>query len=257
MKLVDSHAHLDLLDEPLEALKRAADAEVAFIICIGTDLKSTLAAADYSRRFPNVFPTVGLHPHEASQISNELFNEYKRLALTTPAVAVGECGLDFYRNKSPRYLQEEAFQRQVEMALDLGLPLVIHQREAHDPVMAILRDQGAERVGGVVHCFSGNTKQAKEVLDLGFCLGIPGTVTFKNNQQLRDVVKATPLKRMLLETDCPYLAPVPYRGKPNEPSYIVHTLNMVAEVLGLPPEEVAAQTSDNARRLYGLPLMEK
>ena len=256
MKLVDTHAHLDMLDDPEAALERAAAAGVAYIVSIGIDLKSSLAAADFSRRYTNVFPTVGLHPHEATHASQELFNEYKRLALTTPAVAVGECGLDFYKDRSPRWDQQEAFSRQVEMALDLGLPLVIHQRDAHDPVMAILREQGAERIGGVVHCFSGNVAQAKEVLDLGFSLGIPGTVTFKNNNQLREVVKMAPLNRLLLETDCPFLAPVPLRGKPNEPSYLVHTLNTVAQELGMKPEEVAAQTSDNARRLYSLPIMD-
>ncbi len=253
MKIVDTHAHLDMLKDPAECVKRAQAAGVAQIITIGIDLDSSLKAAQLSRELPGVFCTVGLHPHNASASSKLLWSELKRLALTTPAVAVGECGLDYYRNLAPKPLQREAFVRQVELARELGIPLIIHDRDAHDEVLAILREMQAERVGGVIHCFSGDVEVAKKVLDLDFHIGITGVVTFSNASTLREVVKTVPLRRLLLETDAPYLAPEPHRGKTNEPALLVHTLKAVAEILGIDEEEVAYTTSDNARRLFGLP----
>lgn len=257
MKLVDSHAHLDMLKDPAAALRRAMENQVAQVVAIGIDLDSSLRAAELTREHIGVFCTVGLHPHDAGKASVGLWSELKRLALTAPAVAVGECGLDYYRDRSPRTTQREVFKRQIELALDLGLPLVVHDREAHADVLGILRESGAERVGGVVHCFSGDRRFAKRVLDLGFMIGVPGTITYKNNDELREVVKSVPLNKLLIETDCPFLSPEPYRGKPNEPAYLLHTLTALAEVLGQEPETVAATTADNARRLFGLPLMEQ
>lgn len=257
MKLVDSHAHLDMLKDPGEVLARARENNVAQVVAIGIDLDSSLRAAELTREFVGVFCTVGLHPHDAAQASASLWSELKRLALTAPAVAVGECGLDYFRDHSPRSVQRDVFARQVELALDIGLPLVVHDRDAHQDVLSILKQSGAERVGGVVHCFSGNVSFAEKVLELGFLIGVPGTITYKNSRTLREVVKAVPLKKLLIETDCPFLAPEPNRGKPNEPAYLMHTLEVLAKTLGKSPEEVAAATSDNARRLYGLPLMEQ
>ena len=256
MKLVDTHAHLDLLKDANGAFLRAQEAGVGQIVTIGIDLDSSRLAAQYSRDMRGVFCTVGLHPHDASKSRPELWAEMKLLALTTPAVAIGECGLDFYRDHSPRHQQRDAFVQQVELALDLGLPLVIHDRDAHEEVLRILQDNGAERVGGVMHCFSGNLDLAQELVEMGFFLGITGVITYKQAKELRQIVKQISLNKLLIETDCPYLSPVPFRGKPNEPAYVVHTNQALAKALGLPPEEVAAATTDNARRLFGLPYID-
>ncbi|MEW5913893.1 MAG: TatD family hydrolase [Thermodesulfobacteriota bacterium] len=256
MKLIDSHAHLDLLKDAPGALLRAGQAGVAHMVTIGVDLASSRQAAQLSRDLPQVSCSVGLHPHEAAAAGPELWAELKRLALTAPAVAIGECGLDFYRDLSPRDKQRDAFQRQVDLALELGLPLVIHDRQAHEEVLAVLQKQGAARVGGVLHCFSGGPDLAQEVLALGFRLGVTGVVTYKKSAVLRQVVQQTPLERLLIETDCPYLTPEPLRGRPNEPAYLVHTLQGLAEALGRPAAEVAAATTANARRLFSLPPLE-
>jgi TatD DNase family protein len=256
MKLVDTHAHLDLLDDPAAAFERAKQAGVGQIITVGIDLESSRRAADFSRDLYGVFCTVGLHPHEVSKVGPDLWGELKLLALTVSAVAVGECGLDYYRDLSPRHLQRDAFAAQIELALDLGLPLVVHDREAHGDVLSMLAKGGAERVGGVVHCFSGDAALAQELVSLGFSLGITGVITYKKSDELRALVKKVPLTKLLIETDCPYLAPMPHRGKPNEPAYVTHTHLALAKALGASPEEVAEVTTDNARRLFSLPYME-
>ena len=256
MKLIDTHAHLDLLKDPLAAFGRAKEAGVGQIITVGIDLESSRRAADFSRDLLGVFCTVGLHPHEAAKASPDLWAELKLLALTVSAVAVGECGLDFYRDLSPRHLQRDVFAAQIELAKDLGLPLVVHDRDAHSEVLNTLAKSGAERVGGVVHCFSGDATLAEELVSLGFRLGITGVITYKKSDELRALVKKVPLTKLLIETDCPYLSPEPYRGKPNEPSYITHTHQALAKALGITPEEVASVTTDNARRLFSLPYME-
>lgn len=256
MKLVDSHLHLDLIKDAEGAFARAGRAGVGQMVTIGVDLESSRRAAQYSRDLRGVFCTVGLHPHEASSASPEIWAEMKLLALTAPAVAIGECGLDFYRDLAPRHQQKEAFIQQVELALELGLPLVVHDREAHEEVLAILQKRGAERVGGVLHCFSGGPELAQEVLALGFSLGVTGVITFKQADGLRELVKRAPLNKLLIETDSPYLTPEPLRGRPNQPAYLKHILQALALALGLPSEEVAAATTDNARRLFGLSYQE-
>ncbi|MCB2226327.1 MAG: TatD family hydrolase [Desulfarculaceae bacterium] len=256
MKLIDTHAHLDLLKDPAAAFARAREAGVGQIITIGIDLPSSRKAADLTRQMRGVFCTVGLHPHEADKVKPDTWAEMKLMALTASAVAIGECGLDFYRNLSPRHLQRDAFQAQIEMALDLGLPLVVHDRDAHSEVMSMLDKLGAERVGGVVHCFSGDAAMAKDLVSMGFCIGVTGVISYKNAKELRALVKDVPLTKILIETDCPYLAPTPHRGKDNEPAYVSLVCDALAKALGLPSEEVAQTTADNARRLFGLPYLE-
>ncbi len=253
MQLLDSHAHLDMLEDAPAALERARRAGVVQVITIGIDRDSTARAADLAREHAQVFFTVGLHPHDAQQAEAPLWDFFRQLARKRGAVAVGECGLDFYRDRSPRPLQREAFSRQVELALELGLPLVIHDREAHAEVLGILREQDAGRVGGVVHCFSGDQVFARRVLDLGFHLGITGTITYPKNHVLRRVAALAPRERLLIETDCPFLSPQPKRGRPNQPAYLEYTVAGLARALELPVEVVARATTANARRLFGLP----
>jgi TatD DNase family protein len=253
MNLIDSHAHLDMLEDLDGALERAALAGVVQIVTIGVDLPSSRAAAGLAARLNGVYATVGLHPHDATQADEDYLAQMKALAQAGKAVAIGECGLDFYRDLSPRAAQRRVFAAQIEMALELNLPLVIHDREAHQETADTLREQGAGRVGGVLHCFSGDLHMARQVLDLGFHLGITGTVTYKNAGALRDLARLVPAERLLLETDCPYLSPLPYRGKPNQPAYLGHTNAGLAQALGLEPRQCAALTTANTRRLFGLP----
>lgn len=253
MELIDSHAHLDMLKDPDDALSRAREVGVTQVVTIGVDRDSSHRAAELARRHENVFFTVGLHPHDAKQASESLWRELKALAQKDGAVAWGECGLDYYRNLSPRRDQRRAFARQIELALELSLPLVIHDRQAHQEVLDMLAEQDAGRVGGVVHCFSGDPALAHQVLDLGFHLGIDGPVTYPKNHLLREVVRSVPLERILLETDCPFLTPQPRRGRPNQPAYLAYVCQGVAEAAGCDPARVAQVTTANTRRLFRLP----
>jgi TatD DNase family protein len=252
LTLLDSHAHLDLLNEPEAALARARAAGVVQVVTIGIDLATSQKAAGFAAANRDVFYTVGLHPHDAAQADEAMWLVMETLA-SQGAVAWGECGLDFYRDRSPRPLQREAFARQIELAVKLGLPLVIHDRDAHDEVLGMMREQDAGRAGGVVHCFSGDAALAKEFLDLGFAIGIDGPITYPKNDRLKEVVRTVPLSSILLETDCPFLAPQAKRGKPNEPAYLAYTCQGLAHILGMEPKLVAAATTVNSRRVFGLP----
>jgi TatD DNase family protein len=250
--LIDSHAHLDLLKEPHAALDRAHAAGVVQVVTIGIDLPTSQKAAGFAAEYRDVYYTVGLHPHDAEQASEAMWTDMKNLA-HQGAVAWGECGLDFFRDRSPRPLQREAFARQIELAIKLNLPLVIHDRNAHQEVLGMVKEQDAGRVAGVVHCFSGDVSLAKEWLDLGFALGIDGPITYPKSDVLKEVARAVPLGSILLETDCPFLAPQAKRGKPNEPAYLAYTCQGLAQILEMDPSQVASITTANTRRVFGLP----
>jgi len=252
LTLLDSHAHLDLLKDPEAALERARAAGVVQVVTIGIDLATSQKAAGFAAQHDDVFYTVGLHPHDAAQASEAVWSQLESLA-QQGAVAWGECGLDYFRDRSPRPLQREAFARQIELALKLNLPLVIHDRDAHEEVLALVKEQDAGRVGGVVHCFSGDAALAKEFLDLGFALGIDGPITYPKNATLVEVARTVPLSSIMLETDCPFLAPQAKRGKPNEPAYLTYTCQGLAQILSQEPAQVAAVTTANSRRVFGLP----
>ncbi len=256
MILIDSHAHLDMLDDLPGVLERAARAGVVQIVTIGVDLKSSCAAAGLAASHAHVYHTVGLHPHDAEAADQAYFAAMEKLARGSGALAIGECGLDFFRDLSPRPAQRRAFARQIEMALRLGLPLVVHDRDAHEEMAAMLEEQHAERVGGVLHCFSGDLNLARRVMDMGFHLGVTGTITYKNAGSLRELARLVPAERLLLETDCPYLSPIPKRGKPNEPAYLALTVTGLAQALEVTPAEAASLTTANTRRLFGLPDLE-
>lgn len=254
--LIDSHAHLDLLNDAEGAYGNALQAGVKAIISVGIDLKSTQKNKAYADKWDNVFFTAGLHPHDAAKADEAFWLKMEDLA-GHGAKAIGECGLDFYRDRSPRNVQRKAFARQVEIAQKLNLPLIVHDRDAHHEVTDILEALDAGQVGGVLHCFSGDYSFARRVLDMNFCLGIAGVLTYPKNQALRDLVRKVPLERLLLETDCPYLSPVPFRGKPNEPSYMTHTWLGLADALQKKPEEIARQTTQNCLELFNLSLAEQ
>lgn len=256
---IDSHCHLD--DERFESdrdavISRAVAAGVTRMVTIGASggIQANRDAVALAERFEGVFATVGIHPHEASAVSPALIDEIARLARMPKVAALGETGLDYYYDNSPRAVQQEVFRQFVQLARVLALPLVVHLRDAYADALTILREEGAAEVGGVIHCFSGDRGAARRFLDLEFDLSFSGIVTFKNAGELRAVARMVPADRFLIETDAPYLAPIPYRGKRNEPAYVIHTAAAIAEVREQPLETIAALARGNTERRFRLPL---
>ncbi len=247
------------MDAYAQGLDGVIDAAVAGgvgrIITVGIDADSSFAAAAIAGRFANVWATVGIHPHHAGEAGAEEIRRISRLAENRDAkvVAYGEIGLDFARNYAPGEVQLKAFETQLQAARELGLPVIIHDRDAHAETMAALKRNAPYPAGGVMHCFSGDIRLARRVIDdLGFFISIPGIVTFKKSDALRQVARGISLDHMLLETDGPFLAPVPYRGKVNKPEYLIHTARKIAELRDIPLDEVARRTTRNAEKLFGL-----
>jgi TatD DNase family protein len=256
MALIDSHAHLDLaeFENDLDAVvQRARDCGVDAIITVGIGMHECRQALDLAARYPFVFATLGFHPHNADDFDHAALDFIEKNAAHPKVVALGEMGLDYFRNHSPREDQRRCFRAQLGLARSLKKPVVIHDRDAHEDTMKILREEKACETGGVLHCFSGDTAMAFACIDMGFYISIPGTVTFKSALLIQDVVKAVPLEHLLIETDCPFLAPVPHRGKRNEPSYVRLVAQKIAELRKASFDEVAQVTSDNARNVFCLP----
>lgn len=253
MRLIDSHAHLDdrVFDQDRAAVITRAFADDIGVITIGTDVHSSREACRLAGRHRSVWSTVGVHPHDAMTVDEDALRQLEELAKHRGAVAIGEIGLDYYRDLSPRARQREAFAEQLALACRLDLPICLHDRESTGDLLAILRDARASH-RGVVHSFLGGPQLAQTFLDLGLHLGIGGPVTFPKNTALREAINAIPLERILVETDCPYLTPVPHRGRRNEPSYVRYVAEALAELTGIPFEDVALQTTENAVRLFDL-----
>jgi len=253
--LVDSHCHLDMsayADDCAEVIARAKQAGVAKVMTIGIDLPSSQAAVALAESYPNIFAGVGVHPHHAAETTDADYDRIYALAAHPKVKAYGEIGLDYVKNYAPEAVQKEHFIRQVELAKELSLPLIIHDREAHDDTMAILRAHAPFAAGGVMHCFSGDISLAKAVIDLGFFLSIPGVVTFNKADTMQQVAREIPLKHLLVETDGPFLSPDPWRGKRNEPAYTLYTAARIAALKGVELAEVAAATTANAETLFGI-----
>ncbi|RMH31004.1 MAG: TatD family deoxyribonuclease [Nitrospirae bacterium] len=255
--LVDSHVHLDdpRYHSDLPAvLARAQEAGVHTCITIGCDLATSRAAVELANRYSCIYATVGVHPHEASRIESSWYEELTQLARHPKVVAYGEIGLDYHYDHSPRDVQRQCFREQIRLARRLRLPLVVHTREAQNDTVAILREENAHEIGGVFHCFSGDQHLAEQALDLGFDLSFSGIVTFPNATALRDIVRMVPDDRLLVETDAPYLTPVPHRGKRNEPAYVRYVAEKIAELRhGDDPgalARIAHITTENCRRLF-------
>jgi len=249
---IDSHAHLELEDYDAdrdEVVRRAQDAGVEIIMTIGIDLADCRKAVALTGRYANVYAAIGIHPHDVKSIDDKTYGAMKELAKDAKVVAYGEIGLDFYRNLSPREAQIRRFGEQLDMAVELDLPIIIHDRNAHDETYDMLRNWPGKR-RGVIHCFSGDAAFAKKFLDLGFYISIPGPVTFHKASKIQNVVRQTPLERLLIETDAPFLTPEPHRGKRNEPAFVVHTAQKIAELKGLSIEEVGQTTSLNTKTLF-------
>jgi TatD DNase family protein len=253
--LIDSHCHLEGRDfpDPAVAIARARGAGVVHAVVVGLMQKSgdfgvALDVAAAHRDF--LTPTMGIHPHDAAAAAESDWATLEALCARPEICAVGETGLDFYYDHSPRDVQEQGFRRQCALAKRLGKPLVVHVRDAHALCAEVLKSEGMSR--GMIHCFTGDTAAARAYLELGFHLSISGVVTYKKTEPLQAAVTFAPIDRLLVETDSPYLAPVPYRGKTNEPSYVAETAKKVAALKGLSPETVAEQCARNSKALLKL-----
>ncbi|MCS6831156.1 MAG: TatD family hydrolase [Armatimonadota bacterium] len=248
----DTHCHLnhpDFAHDAQQVWSRAQEAGVHQAIVVGYDLASSEAAIQIATAYDGCWASVGVHPHDAAQCTQDALSLLQQRALQPQVAAIGEIGLDYYRNLSPKNVQQQAFERQIQIASQLNLPVIIHCRNAYDDLLDIL---SRHPLPGVLHCFSGELHHARRAVEMGWYLGIGGVATFKNAHSLREVVQQTPLERLLLETDAPYLAPVPHRGKRNEPSYIPLIAEVVASLKNIPIEEVARITTQNARCLFRL-----
>lgn len=248
----DTHCHLNHPDFAADAShvwNRAREAGVHHAIVVGYDLASSETALQIAEQFDGCWASVGIHPHDAVQCEQNALLRLHQLASQRRVVAVGEIGLDYYRNLSPREAQQHALEQQMDLALQLRLPVIIHCRDAYDDLLDTLSRYSLR---GVLHCFSGEPRHAQRAVEMGWYLGIGGVVTFKNAHTLREVVQQTPLENLILETDAPYLAPMPYRGKRNEPAYIPLIAEMVASLKNVPLEELATVTTQNARCLFSL-----
>ncbi len=253
--LIDSHAHLTLAQfdqDRSEVIDRAKKSGIEYIINVGTDLNDCTESVKIAESYDFIYAAIGIHPHEVKTIDSNTYGKLKELSDSQKVIALGEIGLDFFRNLSPPDLQKEKFRELIKLGKELRLPFIIHCRNAHQDTLAILEDEKAGDAGGVIHCFSGNIYQAQEYLSMGFYISIPGTVTFSKAYRLQEVVRSVPIERLLLETDSPFLAPHPYRGKRNEPSYVKYTAKKVGEIKDVEYEQVLETTSQNALLLFGI-----
>ncbi len=258
VELIDTHAHLSFPafdDDRDAALARAWEAGLGAIVLVGSGagLKGNEEAIALAETDARLFATVGGHPHEASEVDAAWMERMEQLAANEKVVAIGEIGLDFHYDHSPHDVQRRIFAEMLALARRIDKPVVIHDREAHEETWALIEESGVGHCGGVFHCFSGDVAFAERAIDAGFLISIPGIVTFPKASVLHDVVRAIPIERMLIETDCPFLAPVPHRGKRNEPAFVRGVAEKIAALKGLAFEDVARITTLNARRLFGLP----
>jgi len=251
---VETHTHLDLIKRNAEeVVKDAAEKKVTKMVAIGIDLESSKIALEFASRFEGVYAAIGFHPHESKFLDEENLKKLEKLAIAkkNEVVAIGETGLDYYWNHSTLPCQMEAFKKQINMARKLNLPLIIHDREAHRDTLKILADE-VKGLKILLHCFSGDLNMAKVCIERGYCLGVGGVVTFNNAKKLRAIVKEISLENLVLETDSPYLAPHPFRGKPNEPKYIPLIAEKIAEIKGISLEKIAKITSKTAQEFFGI-----
>lgn len=255
--MIDSHCHLDAdrfaADLP-EVIGRARAAGVTAMICVGSgsDVGSARSSVGLAGRETDVWATVAVHPHDVAGMGEEDWTELRQLAAGARVVGVGETGLDYHYDYSPREVQQAAFRRFVALAREVRRPVISHVRDAHADAAAILRSEGAADVGGVIHCFTGGVEDARAYLDLGHHLSFSGILTFKNADDIRAAARFAPADRLLVETDAPYLAPIPHRGKRNEPAYVAHTLEALATLRGVAVDELDRVTTENTRRLFAL-----
>lgn len=259
LSIVDTHAHLDMKPfnkDRSEVIARALDSGVSTIITVGTDMESSQKAIKLAESHAGVLATVGFHPHEAGGVKREDMTKLAEIASHPRVVAIGEAGLDFYRNYSPREAQLAVLEWQLELAAKLTLPIIIHCRQAEKDMLPLLRDWASRHKGlggqprGVIHCFNGSSDTARQYLDMGFFLSLGAYIGYPSSLQMRDVIRDIPRDRLVVETDCPFLPPQIHRGQRNEPAYLPLTVDLLAEIRQVSPETVARETSQNAHRLF-------
>ena len=254
--LIDSHAHLD--DRRFDAdrdmlIKSLKENGVNLVLNIGADIKTSKASVDLAKKYNNVYAVVGVHPHSAKDLEGSDLSELRKIASEDKVVAIGEIGLDYHYDNSPRDVQRKWFKKQIELAQELDMPIVIHSREATQETFDILKEASEKKsLRGIIHSYSGSYEMAVEYIKLGFYIAIGGPVTFKNARILREVAAKLPLDKLLIETDAPYLTPEPYRGKRNEPMYVKYVAEKIAQVRGSTYEQIAKATSDNLLKLFEL-----
>ena len=254
--LFDSHAHLDdgRFDQDRDQIiKNAQEKGLAYIMNPGADLRSSLKAVELAHQYDMIYAAVGVHPHDAKDMDDVILLLLKDLARKPKVMAIGEIGLDFHYDHSPRDVQRQVFRDQIQLARELNLPIIIHDREANEEVFNTLREERAFEAGVVMHCYSGSAELARQYVKLGAYISIAGPITYPNARKTVEVVERIPLEHLFIETDCPYLTPVPFRGKRNEPAYVCHVAEKIAEIKKISFEEVAAQTVENAKRFFNIP----
>ncbi|MRX72943.1 YchF/TatD family DNA exonuclease [Bacillus lacus] len=253
--LFDTHAHLNAIqykEDIAEVIDRALQEGVETIVVVGFDHETIEKAIQLADEYEFIYAAVGWHPVDAIDMTEEDLNWIRELAAHPKVVAIGEMGLDYHWDKSPKDVQAEVFRKQIALAKEVKLPIIIHNRDATGDVVQILKEEGAEEVGGIMHCFTGSLEVAQECIEMNFYISFGGPVTFKNAKKPKEVAAEIPIEKLLIETDCPYLTPHPYRGKRNEPGYVKFVAEEIAELRGVSFEEIAKQTSDNARKLFGI-----
>ncbi|PKR77488.1 hydrolase TatD [Halalkalibacillus sediminis] len=253
--LFDTHVHLNadqFMDDRDEVIKRAQEEGVSRMVVVGFDRKTIPLAMEIAEEYDFIYAAVGWHPVDAIDMQDEDLKWIEELAEHPKVVAIGEMGLDYHWDKSPADVQKEVFRKQIALAKKVNLPIIIHNREATEDIVQILREENAGEIGGIMHCYNDVVDYAKECLDMGFYISLGGPVTFKNATDPKIVAEEVPMDRLLIETDCPFLAPHPNRGKRNEPAYVKLVAEKIAEIKSLSLEEVAEQTTRNANKLFNL-----
>ncbi|MFA8343587.1 MAG: TatD family hydrolase [Rhodothermaceae bacterium] len=252
---IDTHAHLfykNFNGELDQIVERAIEANVKYMVCPGTDVKTSKQSIEIAEKYQSVYATVGIHPHDTKGFTGKEISELRKLADHKKVVAIGEIGLDYYYDFSPKNQQIKAFKAQLDLAAELDLPVVIHNREANEDTMNILREYKSKNLKGQLHCYAGTIEDAEELIEMGFLISFTGNITFKKLEELREILKTIPVENLMLETDCPFMTPVPFRGKRNEPSYIPYIAEKVAEIHNVSVEEVEQLTTFNALNLFGI-----
>ncbi|MDD2496775.1 MAG: TatD family hydrolase [Desulfitobacteriaceae bacterium] len=253
--LFDTHAHLNdekFAEDLPQVVERAVQAGVTRVANIGFDVPSSVLAVKIAKQYPGMYAVIGVHPHDAKTLNKEALFKLEILAREPQVVAVGEIGLDYYYDLSPREVQKKAFREQIHLAKELKKPVVIHDRDAHSDTMEILKEEKAGEYRGIIHCFSGSWEMARQCMFLGFYIALGGPVTFANANKLLDIARLVPLDRLLIETDSPYLSPHPFRGKRNEPARVRQVAEKIAELRGIPLGDLIAATTNNALEIYGI-----
>lgn len=253
--IIDTHAHYDdeQFDKDREKLLTILpEVGIELVVNVGASIESSKTTIALTKKYPHVYGAVGVHPSNTEELNEENFQWLSQAARQEKIVAVGEIGLDYYYDEPDRQIQKKWFERQIELAENMGLPIIIHSREAARDTYEIMKANHCENIGGVIHCFSYSVEMAKQFLDMGFYLGLGGVVTFKNAKTVKEVASYVPLDRIVLETDCPYLSPVPYRGKRNSSMNLPYVIETIAQIKEITEEEVRRATNENARKLYRL-----